>query len=154
MHAAPSVSYPVGRSAFALACLALPWLGGLAAVTAWSMQSPAPDGRQGLAWLAVAACGLAAAWAWLRSPRGTLAWDGGGWQWREGEGNALPGQPDVALDLQSRLLLRWQGEDGAVRWLCLERGSAAPHWDALRRAVYSRPSTGAPHGAQPPVARQ
>ncbi|HEY8356662.1 MAG TPA: hypothetical protein VIL30_04295 [Ramlibacter sp.] len=156
MHAAPSVSYPVGRSRFALAGLALAWLAGLAAACAWTLQAQAPGWHQALAVAVVALAGAAAGAAWLRSPRGTLAWDGGAWRWHEqragtgGEG----GRPEVALDLQARLLLRWRSEAGIVRWLTPERDSAPLHWDALRRAVYSPASTDAPHGATPPVARR
>jgi hypothetical protein len=58
------------------------------------------------------------------------------------------------LDLQSRMLLRWRGEGGPARWLWLERASDASHWDALRRAVYSRASTHVPAAGKPPAAEQ
>jgi hypothetical protein len=92
---------------------------------------------------------------WRRSPRGTLAWDGG-WHWQPGpgQGAGAGGAVEVALDLQSRLLLRFRPAQGAGCWLWLERAMAPLHWDALRRAVYSPASTGPQHGAQPPVARQ
>lgn len=158
MHAAPSVSYPVGRSRFALACLGCLWLAGAAAAVAWWLQAPGVGWRQALVLLAVLAGGLLAAAGWQRSAQGTLAWDGGGWRWEEAgpqEGATMrAGRPQVALDLQSRLLLRWRSDDASVRWLWLERDSAAAHWEALRRAVYSRASTDAPHGAQTPVARR
>ena len=149
MHAAPSVSYPVGRSRFALVALGLAWLVGLALAALWTLQADAPGWRQALAFGAAGAAGLAAALAWRRSPSGRLAWDGGGWRWEE-EG----GRPEIALDLQSRMLLRWRSDAGAVRWLAVERNAAPAHWDALRRAVYSPASTDAPHGATPPVARR
>ncbi|MCE3271092.1 MAG: hypothetical protein K0S57_1489 [Ramlibacter sp.] len=137
MHAAPSVSYPVGRSAFAAALLALLTAAGLAAVLAFTLQSTVFGWRQAVAWAAFAVAGLLAAAAWLRSARGVLHWDGLAWQWEEA-GAAASGEPEIALDLQPRLLLRWRSEGGAVRWLWLERESAPSHWDALRRAVYSR----------------
>lgn len=151
MHAAPSVSYPVGRSRFALAALALAWLAALAVALLWTVQVQEAGWRQGLAWAAAGCGGLVALGGWLRSPAGTLAWDGG-WRWTPALGAPEEGRPELALDLQSRLLLRWRADGGAVHWLVAERDTAAVHWDALRRAVYSRPSTDAPHGAPPPVA--
>lgn len=153
MHTAPSVSYPVGRSRFALAALAALWLLALAAVAAWSLQVAAAPWLRAAAFAVLAACALLAARGWLRSPQGTLAWDGAGWQWQQGDA-AQPGHPELALDLQGRMLVRWLAEAGPARWLWLERNAAPPHWDALRRAVYSRASTGAQQGAQPPVARR
>jgi toxin CptA len=150
MHAAPSVSYPVGRSAFAGALLALLLGAGLAAVVAFTVQSQAFGWRQALAWVALASGGVLAALSWLHSTRGLLRWDGLAWQWEEG-GSAGVGQPEIALDLQSRLLLRWRAEGGPPRWLWLEQASAPSHWEALRRAVYSRASalpTGPPPAAE------
>ena len=155
MHAAPSVSYPVGRAPFAGALLVVLLSAGLAAVLAFSLQSDAVGWRQLAAWVALAASGLLAALAWLHSARGLLQWDGRGWQWQEG-GSAQPGQPEIALDLQSRLLVRWRSESGRARWLWLERKSAPSHWEALRRAVYSRANAPIPafpeHGKEPPAA--
>jgi len=149
MHGAPSVSYPVGRSRFALGALAAVWLCGLAMALLWTLQADAPGWRQALAFGAVGVGGLAAGRAWLRSPSGQLAWDGGGWCWEQEVGH-----PEITLDLQSRMLLRWRSDAGAVRWLMPQRNAAPAHWDALRRAVYSPASTDAPHGATPPVARR
>ena len=89
MHAAPSVSYPVGRSRFAGALLAALWLLGAAALLAWTLQAAEPGWRQLLAALVLAACGAAAAAGWWRSPAGTLAWEGGAWRW-EGTGPQSP----------------------------------------------------------------
>jgi hypothetical protein len=152
MHAAPSVSYPVGRGAFAGWLLAALGLLGLAAASAWSLQSDAFGWRQALAFAAVIACGCFAAAGWLRSPQGVLRWDGLGWQWEEG-GVVTSGRPEIALDLQSRVLLRWTPEDLRARWLWLERQRDATKWDAMRRAVYSRAATPVPPG-QPPAAEQ
>ena len=157
MHAAPSVTYPVGRSAFAGALLLAPALAGLAVAILWTVQSHAPGWRQALAFACGAAAAAFAAAAWVRSPAGRLHWTGAGWQWEEGAG-PRPGQAVLALDLQSRMLLRWRGDDAAVRWLWVERASDPSHWDALRRAVYSRASAPIPHfpatGKQPSPPRQ
>jgi toxin CptA len=158
MHVAPSVSYPVGRSRFAGGLLAAAWLLAAAATLAWTLATPVPGWRQLLAACVLGVCGFAALAGWLRSPAGTLAWDGGGWRWEEGadSGGGEAGQPALALDLQARMLLRWMPAQDRprwrTRWLWVERDSALSHRDALRRAVYSRANTtGASHGG-PPVA--
>ncbi|MDB5913929.1 MAG: hypothetical protein JWP22_2604 [Ramlibacter sp.] len=152
MHAAPSVSYPVGRSAFAGWALAGLGLLGLAAAVAWSLQADRFGWPQAVAFAAVLACGALAAAGWWRSACGVLRWDGVAWEWEEGR-QVASGRPEIALDLQSRLLLRWLAQDRRSRWLWLEGRSDASHWDALRRAVYSRAGTPVPPG-QPPAAEQ
>jgi hypothetical protein len=151
MHAAPSVTYPVARSAFAGAvAAALVALGALAAA-AWTWQASQAGWRQALAWAAVAVCGAVAAAAWWRSPAGVLRWDGTAWTW-QADGAAAGGSPRLALDLQSKILLRWQPDAGRVRWLWLERTADSTQWEALRRAVYSRASTPVPPAGEPPPA--
>jgi toxin CptA len=152
MHSAPSVSYPVGRSAFAgwlYAALAL--LGALAFLT-WVLASSF-GWRQVMALVAVLASAGLALQGWRRSPVGVLLWDGESWAWQKGEVIAS-GHPEIALDLQSRLLLRWRPNSGRVLWFWLERSSDPSHWDALRRAVYSRASTHVPAAGEPPAASQ
>ena len=152
MHAAPSVTYPVGRSAFALRLAAFLVACGLAACVAWSVQS-SWGWRQAAGWGAVLACGALAWQGWRRSPTGVLRWDGLQWSLEEGA-RVDPGQAGLALDLQQRLLLRWRPQHGPARWLWLERASDASHWEALRRAVYSRASTQVPAAGKPPAAEQ
>jgi hypothetical protein len=151
MHAAPSVSYPVGRSAFAGALLALLAAAGLGAVLAFTLQSRADGWRHAAAWIALAAGVLLAGATWLRSARGVLHWDAPGWRWEEGAASQA-GQAELVLDLQARVLMRWHAEGGPARWLWLERTSAPSHWEALRRAVYSRAT--APIPAFPPTATE
>ena len=162
MHAAPSVTYPVGRSAFAGALLAVVAATGLAAVVAFTWQPVGFGWRHAAAWAALAVAAGLAGRAWLRSARGVLAWDGVDWHWQEGEAVAT-GRPEIALDLQARLLLRWRAEGAGARWLWVERSSAPSHWDALRRAVYSRANapdpassggSGSPPPGPPPAAEQ
>jgi toxin CptA len=152
MHGAPSVNYPVGRSAFAGLLAAALLAGALAACFAWSLHSP-PGWRQPVAFAVVTLAAGFALLGWLRSPVGALRWDGQAWHWEEG-GRLDAGRPEIALDLQARVLLRWRGETGPLRWLWLERASDASHWDALRRAVYSRASTHVPAAGKPPAAEQ
>ena len=151
MHGAPSVSYPVGRSPFARRLGAGVGVLALAVTAAWSWQAPL-GWRQLAGFGAVLVCAGLSHHAWRRSPVGSLCWDGAGWSWEEG-GRVAAGSPEAALDLQSRLLVRWRGE-GGTRWLWLERASDASHWDALRRAVYSRASTQVPAAGKPPAAEQ
>ena len=152
MHGAPSVAYPVGRSAFAGWLLAGLLLAGLATSLAWCLATP-PGWRQAASFAALLACGAFALAAWWRSPSGMLHWDGAGWSWDEGL-RVEAGRPELALDLQGRLLLRWRPDAGRGRWLWLEQASDASHWAALRRAVYSRASTHVPAASQPPAADQ
>ena len=149
MHDAPSVTYPVGRCRFAAAAAACLWLLGAAALAAWSWQAAAGGWRIAAGASAWLLAGAAAAAGWWRSPRGDLRWDGAGWHFGEQDA-ALSGRPHAVLDLQRRMLLRVAGAGGTL-WLWAERDSAPSYWDALRRAVYSRASAGAPQGAQPPA---
>src|SRR5690349_11236425 len=126
MHAAPSVSYPVGRSPFAAWALAAIGLLGLAAASAYALTSADFNWRHMAVLGAVVACGGLAAGSWRASPQGVLAWDGTGWQWQEG-GSVLTGQPEIALDLQARMLLRFRPDGAGVRWLWLERKSDVSH---------------------------
>ncbi|MBA2964169.1 MULTISPECIES: hypothetical protein [Ramlibacter] len=151
MHHAPSVSYPVGRSAWAGAILAATWLAGALACAAW-LATGAP------AWapLAVAAVLLGtasvAARSWWQQPAGLLAWDGARWTLASGASPAVDaGRLDVALDLQGLLLVRWAATDRA-RWLWLEKGRLPTRWDALRRAVYSPAEPDPASAAEPPSA--
>ncbi|NML46903.1 hypothetical protein HHL11_24370 [Ramlibacter sp. G-1-2-2] len=155
MHAAPSVNYPVGRSRFAGALLAGAWLLGALALLAWTLQAQAPGWRQLAASLLLAACGAAALAAWWQSPAGFLAWDGAGWRWTAAGQPDEAGQPELTLDLQSHLLLRWTpAAAGRRRWLWAMRDAAPSHWNALRRAIYSRSNTAAAQGPEPPVAER
>ena len=136
MQAAPSVTYPVGRSRFAAMVLLASWLAGAAACMLWWSQMQSPGWRLALACAALAAAGAFAGWNWWRSPAGELVWDGNSWS-----GSAI-GAPDaaaleVALDLQRHMLVRRCGAK-ASRWLWLERSRDVHRWDDLRRAVYSR----------------
>src|SRR5688572_29692668 len=124
MHSAPSVSYPVGRSRFAGALLGAAWLLAAAVILVWTLSTALPGWRQALGGAVLAACGLAALAGWLRSPAGTLAWDGGAWRW-ENSTDSEGGRPELALDLQARMLLRWlpAGERARwrTRWIWVER---------------------------------
>jgi toxin CptA len=138
MHNAPAVSYPVGRSPFALAAMTLAWLAGAVGIALWAVQAQVASASVVAASAVLAACGLIALRSWLRSPRGTIAWDGLCWTWTIAS-EAQSGTPEVALDAQRVLLLRCNGGRRA-QWLWLERGAQPARWNDLRRAVYSRAS--------------
>lgn len=155
MHGAPSVSYPVGRSAFQGLLLVLAWGAGALAWAAWAWLGAASPSRLAAG---LAASVLPGAWAarwWWRQPVGWLSWDGSGWTWSPGDGEDRPagvaGALDAALDLQSALLLRWRGQ-GPPSWFWAERRRLPARWVAMRRAVYSRADADALPGAEPPSA--
>ena len=136
MHSAPAVSYPVGRSRFALLLAAVAWLAGVAGVVAWRMQVPASLTESLVVAFAVVAGGAAAFHGWARSPTGTLSWDGADWTWSAAAG-AEAGSVQAVLDIQRVMLLRWNA-GRVTRWLWLERAMRPSSWDDVRRAVYSR----------------
>jgi hypothetical protein len=147
MHNAPAVSYPAGRSRLAGVGMFVAWLAGATGVAFWGLQVQVASSVIAAACAAAAAVGGAAWRGWLRSPVGTLAWDGESWTWSAGS-KTQAGTPEVALDAQRLLLLRWSGAAGSVKWLWLERAGSPARWDDLRRAVYSRASPQALPGAQ------
>ena len=144
MQHAPSVTYPVGRSAvwaggLVVLALALPTLLVLSAPGLSSLAIGAL-GSVWLGWCALAGRSLA------RQPCGWLCYGGGAvarrdgdapWHWCDAAG--LQERPlaavRVALDLQRILLLELASDTGAPRWLWLDAGRAPADWPALRRAV-------------------
>ena len=143
MHNAPAVTYPVGRSHFQA------WLTGVflllaaAVLGLWSLLADRPYWHQAVAagiWLACAGLAVHS----LRWPSlGVLRWDGQNWHW-ESSGTVLAGSVLPRLDWQAGLLLEFRAPSYRVRWLWLERDSQALRWDALRRALWSRGTAGAP----------
>jgi hypothetical protein len=162
MHNAPSVSYPVGRSRFALGILLAAWSSGLAGIALWLAQSQQSRAQAVLACVLALAAGLWAGASWLRSPIGRLVWSGSGWTWCSGSDGIdacieVEVSPEVILDVQRCLLMRLQPEPGDRRptkviWGWLDRGSDAPRWNDLRRAVYSRAKPDALRGTPGPRA--
>ena len=150
-YAAPPVHYPVGRSFWLAAVLTLCSLAGAAALLAWALLGAGAQptwvvaGAGAGLWLL---CSLMAAWFWLRTPCGTLIWNGAHWLLESPHGAALCApctQLQVPLDLQQRLWLRLQPappDAGPPLWLWLERRSQPERWHDLRRAVYSPARSG------------
>jgi hypothetical protein len=150
MRSAPSVIFPVGRSAFyAGLLLGLGLLGGLVLLIGSFMGS---IGLRGPRFLVGAGTWLMwlgfAAWSWRRTPVGQLHWNAmsggaepgdraGAWSWHSGaqqEGAQLQ-RVETMLDLQSRVLLRLRNPDAATRWIWVEQGHDPARWDDLRRAL-------------------
>lgn len=150
---APSVVFPVTRSA------ALAWLIGailvvaVGAIAAWVGTGGKADSRSWawlcaaiVAWMLVA---LGAGHFWFTQLRGELRWDGSGWLLSVGEAGqtdarsgALKERPEVLIDLQTHLWLVLKAADGRRVWLWLERAHHPQRWLDLRRAVYSRAHSG------------
>lgn len=147
MRNAPSVSYPVGRSAFQAGVLVVLGLLGALALLLPLLWFPAVPGW---VWVAGALLWLFwSGWAWLnwsRAPRGRLQWDAralpatgtraGVWRW------LAEGAPAVELqtlewvwDAQHVVLLRPRGTGRRLPWLWLEGRREPARWDDLRRAL-------------------
>ena len=105
----------------------------------WLYGSRVVDWRLLLAVTAMVLAGRAAYSGWKNSPVGQLAWDGQFWRW-EGQGyqaGVAEQKLSVAVDFQSRLLLRLENPAHAHLWLWVERRVLPERWLDLRRAVYS-----------------
>ena len=135
----PDVLWPVVPSRV-LQRVALAWLlAGGAVWVYWCWASVQPWWLQmaaALGWL------MLALWLrlWLRQlTPGVLQWQAGQWFWLPQ--TALQSQPlltpQVVLDLQRVLIVRWPLPVRGYYCLWLQRGDDATQWDALRRAVYS-----------------
>lgn len=145
---APAVSYPAGRSlALGFVLLGL-WLAGVFVLAAWHLLGAKSS------WVAVTLSGglwLAATGGalhfWLRQFVGAMRWDGQAWtlehQSRESDFWVLSGAPEVLLDLQTHLWVHVSPSGHNRLWLWLERSSQPERWMGLRRAVYSRATSGA-----------
>jgi toxin CptA len=138
-HSAPPVVYPLGRSRFEVALVALTWLAGALLVFVWALRGSAPDWRIALGIVAVATAGLGA-WAGLRKPAaGRLAWDGQHWRREDLPGlEVLPElELEVAADFQRALLLRLESPQRGVLWCWVQRSFMPERWGDLRRAVHA-----------------
>ena len=149
MQHAPSVVYPTGRCAFWAACWSATWGLGVVLIGAlvWARMA-AQHNALTLGWLALPL--LSAVWAgrdWQRQQPGTLDWDGQLWTWQAAAADDGTEAQPVRLGARhalggGHLLLELipQTESGrtASRWVCACAQADAPHWLALRRAVYSR----------------
>jgi hypothetical protein len=143
MHRAPALSFPVGRSRFlgALVVSTAP-AGTLVGVLWYAGAAPSPW-RHWLFVLVSLAVFVMAFETWRKAPSGILAWDGRSWNWTGAcAPTVVSGHLAVHLDLQFCLMLSLRPGSGARIWLCPERRQDVLHWNALRRAVFSRGGAG------------
>lgn len=147
MRNAPSVSYPVGRSAFQAGVIVVLGLLGALALLLPRLWCPAVPGWVwavgAILWL------LWCAWAglgWRRTPSGRLHWDvralptagtrAGVWRWLPDGAPAVELQAlDWVWDAQVVVLARPHSPGQRVPWLWLEGWREPARWDDLRRAL-------------------
>ena len=147
MRNAPSVTYPVGRSAFCtrlmLGIAALGLMGVILEAGYGTWRSALAGGVAWCAW------SMVAVWGWWRQREGRLAWLAdrvrpedplglpGVWHWVSEaykEGVALS-RVERVYDLQSTMLLRLHNPDGACTWVWVERSRDPARWLDLRRVL-------------------
>ncbi len=149
MHHAPSVQYPVGRSRFLTVAAVALWSLGLCGAAGQALALGAVAWPVGVTLVASLAAGAVVVWANRTEPTGTLYWDGDAWSWN---GSALQA-PEVSLDLQTVVLVRFVAEQGVHLGLWLERRQAPARWDDLRRALWAPRASDTPwaNGVEPGV---
>lgn len=147
IYQAPFVRFGVGRCRrpwWAVGALAVC---GALALAGWAMGGASkplfPLAAAAALWLACVAVALHFT---ARLPQGDLVWDGGLWRFEVAGARDATGMLRVHMDGQSHLLLSLRETAGAVHWLWLERCMQPERWEALRRAVYSRPRPDAGQG--------
>ncbi len=138
MHSAPAVSYPMGRSrlhGLAILCFAV---AGALVMLLWVASSDRlrwPHAAAVLLWLLGISTAL---WRWYCMPAGLLIWDAQAWYWTVDDQPSLV-RPEVALDLQSWMLLRLRGSTAWLDlWVWPAHRDAPLQWQALRRALFCR----------------
>lgn len=112
----------------------------LALGTWWAVTDPDLRALGHLPGLALGLLAVACAASAWRSADVELLHDAAGWRLVErfdAGAAASAVRLEVAIDLGVALLLRAVDEQGRSRWLPVDRGAVGPHWQALRRAVYS-----------------
>lgn len=151
MRSAPSVSYPVGRSALFLRLLVAAGALGMATAAlalAYGLGGWALFG--GVMWVVWV---IVVTQVWRGQPQGRLAWTAsmerpvapthravaGNWSWFSAAyvGGVVLQRVERVHDLQAWMLLRLHNPDGARTWVWVERDSDPDRWDDLRRALWS-----------------
>jgi len=142
MHRPPAVSHTVGRSPWQLGVIAA--LAGLALLAATQLALfNSVLGARWAPFLALVMCSALALAGWMRSPRGTLQWDGQHWLW-SGFPETPVRQALLVLDFQGVMLLKATSDLGDVVWLWLQGRMDDTQWRSLRRAVVSSQASQAP----------
>lgn len=166
----PPVQYPVGRTRLLGAALLALAAAGAVVLALWAAQGAGTSPwRLAMAGALCLACNGCAWHFWRRLPQGALHWDGERWCFENrSEGRRIgarsgaaptEGVPEILLDLQDHLALRWRSVQGHHQWLWLTRASDAARWADLRRAIYARvphaaaASAGVAENASPDAAR-
>ena len=142
MRNAPSARYPVGRCRFhgffilLLACVSL----GL--MICWSLTTAVAPSVVWSSSLLLLVLVVNAGYRWQTTRMGELIWTGQTWRYSS-QANAADAidltiqQVRVVLDLQSTVLIRTIGVDGAICWFWTERRSFPLRWLAHRRALFA-----------------
>jgi len=141
----PPVHYPAGRTRLLGAALLALAAAGAVVLALWVAQGAGTSPRRiAMAGALCLACNGCAWHFWRRLPQGVLHWDCQRWHFenrsdgRGPGGLSAEGVPEVLLDLQNHLALRWRSAQGHSRWLWLTRVTDAARWADLRRAVHAR----------------
>ncbi len=138
MHRPPAVSFKVGRSrwhALVLSAGVLVTTMSLS-VFAWTAAAEFPRWAVWVQALLVLLTGIGAAWAWRRSPIGTLRWDGEQWFWMTRLEMSVSGL-SIVCDFQRWMLvsMRCAGIRPFFLWLEPTHATSVQSWVALRRAL-------------------
>jgi len=139
MHSAPSVTYPVRRSAQVRILLLAFWALGVSSVGAWCHYVDSLSARQ---MVGLAALCLTTFLVWrdvTHVPGGDVHWDGQYWS-LHGVSPLRTAQATVHLDFQSWLLLRLK-VDRSVSWVWLARQASPERWHDVRRALFASPTS-------------
>jgi hypothetical protein len=65
---------------------------------------------------------------------------GSGWLLGQPDQTPSPGRPEVMIDLNHWMLLRWHPNHGGCDvWLTVSRRDLRPHWHPLRCALFRHP---------------
>ena|SRR5436190_111072 len=156
MHGSPSCTITVTRFAAWRVAVAAVLLAALASLGAWLLGSPLGAEawvRAAVGAAALVSLGLAAS-LW-RQPPVRLRWDGLSWALAPAAdlGAERPGRLEVAIDLDSFLLLRFLPASGArrvgARWIPVGRVGLEREWHAFRCAVHSPVPAGATAASEP-----
>jgi hypothetical protein len=153
MHGAPSVSFPVGRSAFVGMGLCVMGTAGLALQVFWWVDdglgkgavSSAQLGRWmsvGLAWMGTLAWALR---MWWCTPKGELRWyqdsthEPGVWTWRSAAypQGLVPSSVTLIWTLGQGGLMYLGHPLGANFWVWVDSGDDPARWRALRCALHA-----------------
>ena len=136
MHQAPAVQWEVSRTRFQGMLLVILLLGVAGVYAAWWFQSDETTWVLSLASVAAVLAGVLACRAGAGALSGSLRWDGQAWTWSPMTGQARPGRPAVAIDLQFTMLVCWHSHGGGRCWFWLAQADDKARWRALRRALF------------------